>query len=291
MRREAIVACVALGVGTVGMTGCSSPVEPPPPAFNPGTPEVKNLSVAYPAGPYGVGEGSTIEDLQFIGYVNAVANTKTMQVIGLGDFYNPHGTDATYKPASAAEDDRLFPPSSQYGEGKKKPTVLAFDMASVWCAPCNLESRCVTPVHQHRYEPCGGGFMLQLQDGATPGVAATPKNLFSWAASLYKENFPVAIDPSGRIINAYAEQQAFPQNYIIDTKTMKIMAKVAGIPDAAFWATYESLLADPSCPAKQSTCQSDADCAAFAGTSCSTTCPANAFTCIPNACQVPGCTQ
>jgi len=273
----------------MSLLGCSTPAAEPTPKFDPGAPEPKNESTAYPAGPYGKGEGSIVENLSFIGYVNPVANTATMQRLQFADFYNPHAGDPTYKPASPAEDDRLFPPGSQYGEGTKKPTVIAFDMAAMWCPPCNEESRCVTPVREHRYTACGGGFFLEL-DQDVKGNPAVPKNLFTWAAKEYPAHFPVAIDPGDRIIRDYADQGAFPQNYIIDTRTMKIVAKRAGVPDAKYWATYESLLEDPSCPSKQSQCASDADCTTdFPGTTCSLTCPPDAFTCIAKSCQKSGC--
>jgi hypothetical protein len=251
MRSQTIVACVALGLGALGINGCTTTVEPPPPAFDPGPAlgQAKN-EIVYPAGPYGVGKGSTIPNFDFIGYANAVAKNDTMQAISLSDFYNKHGRDASYKPASPAEDDRLFPAGSQYGEGTPKPTVLAIDVASMWCGPCNLEAKCDIPGLHAQYAPCGGGFLLQLQDNNTPGTPAAPKNLFTWAVKEYKEDFTVAIDPEGRLGSLFAAD-AFPANFIIDLTTMKIVEAIAGVPDKPYWDLYETLLADPSCPAKQ----------------------------------------
>lgn len=252
MRSRLTVTCVALtlgALGAIGVAGCSSPVvEPPPPAYNGGLGQAKGAS-SYAAGPYGVGKGSTIPNFDFIGYANAVTKSDTMQSISLGDFYNPHGRDASYKPASAAADDRKFPAGSQYGAGLPKPTVLAIDVASVWCGPCNLEAKCDIPGLHAQYAPCGGGFLLQLQDGPNPGTAAVPKNLHSWASG-YAENFPTAIDPEARL-SALFSSDAFPGNFIVDLTTMKIVEIIAGVPDAAYWSQYEALLADPSCPAKQ----------------------------------------
>jgi hypothetical protein len=282
---------VVCGLTAFALVGCSSPppAPTPPPAFNPGATAqpAPAPQAAYPAGPYGVGVGSTVENLSFIGYANPVTSTKVMQEISVADFYNPHGRDKTYQPASPAEDDRLFPAGSQYGAGKSKPTVIAVDVASVWCGPCNAEARCSLPVRQQWYSACGGGLFLQLQDGPTVGTAATPKNLVNWAQKEYKEEFPVAIDPAERILSTIASQEAFPQNFILDTTNMKIVALVAGVPDATYWSSYEALLTDPTCPSKQKGCSADTDCAA--GTFCSTTCPANAITCLPNTCQASGC--
>lgn len=286
MKTQAILACAAASVTVLSFFGCASEEPPkPPPDFVPGAVQTKTEQAAYPNGPYGVGKGSIIPNFAFIGYVNAVEKNDTMQEIRLGDFYNPHGRDASYQPASPAEDDRLFPAGSQYGEGKAKPTVLSIDVASVWCGPCVLEAKCVLPVHHERYSACNGGLFLQLQDGATPGEPATPLNLKSWT-KIYKENFPTAIDPAGRLGTLFAAN-AFPQNILVDTTTMQIVEVIAGVPDDKYWSKYESLLADPSCPSKQPTCNSDADCPT--GKYCSTTCPANPATCILNSCQSAGC--
>jgi len=290
MKPQAILALAATSVALLSFFGCSTAEEPPaskpPPEFVPGAVQTTTQPAAYPTGPYGVGKGSIIPNFAFIGYANAVAKNDTMQEIKLGDFYNPHGRDAAYQPASPAEDDRLYPAGSQYGEGKAKPTVLAIDVASVWCGPCNAEAKCVLPVLYERYSACNGGLFLQLQDGNTPGEAATPKNLYNWTVKQYKEDFPSAIDPAGRLGALFAAN-AFPQNFIIDTATMEIVEVIAGVPDAAYWKKYESLLADPTCPAAQPTCTTNADCPT--GKYCSTTCPADPATCVIHTCQAAGC--
>lgn len=301
MKAHAFFACTALGAMVFSVFGCSQAdpggsgttattptgtvTNDPAPAFDPGAVQSKTQLLPYAPGPYGVGVGSVIPNYTFIGYVDPLANSASMQYISLGDFWNPHAGDTAYAPGSPAEDDRLFPPGSQYGEGKTKPTVLSIDVASVWCGPCNAEALCQLPVHQQRYAPCGGGLFLQLQDGPNYGDPATPKHLFNWTKK-YKEDFPSVIDPQGRL-GVLFEAQAFPQNILIDTRTMKIVEAIAGVPDAKYWAKFEALLADPTCPDKQPTCATNADCPS--GKTCSTTCPANAITCIKNSCQSAGC--
>lgn len=285
---KALALLATASVAALTAFGCSSAEPAPTPDFDPGAVQTKNVQAAYPAGPYGVGKGSILPNFSFVGFANAVEKNDSNQLIQMADFYNPHGKDSSYQPASAAEDDRLFPAGSPYGEGKPKPTVLAIDVASVWCGPCNLEAKCVLPVHHERYSACGGGLFLQLQDGGTPGVAATPKNLYNWAVKSYKEAFPTAIDPEGRLGTLFAAN-AFPQNFIIDLTTMEIVEVLAGVPDKDYWDKYEALLPDPSCVAKQPTCTSDADCPT--SKYCSTTCPANAVSCIAGACQAAGCSN
>jgi hypothetical protein len=286
--RAILAACAAVGALAITAVGCSSE----PLTWSAGTVETRNpaAAVAYPAGPYGVGKGSIIADLTFVGYANAVVKNDAMDYISLHDFYNPHGRDASWQPAAGEADDRLFPAGSPYGEGKKKPTVLAVDIASRWCGPCNEEAKCQLPEHHRVYGACGGGLFLQLQDGTTQGVAATPKDLYTWSVKYYKEDFPTAIDPEGRL-GVYFAANAFPQNLIIDLTNMQIVEVIAGVPDKKYWATYEKYLADPECPAQQPRCKTDADCP-DTKTACSINCPANPALCIPGACQLKNqCTQ
>src|SRR5687768_8034423 len=48
----------------------------------------------YPAGPYGVGVGSTLEDFAFLGWRDPVASNydiERMETVRLSEFYNPDG--------------------------------------------------------------------------------------------------------------------------------------------------------------------------------------------------------
>jgi len=223
MKSLASIVCVALGAIVTTAFGCSSE---PPPEFKPGSGQEKAPEAAYPEGPYGIGEGSIIANYQFIGYANAKLNNQTMQALQLADFYNPHGRDATYQPASGAADDRLFPEGSAYPAGTPKPTVLLIDIASVWCGPCNAEAGGVLPLQHKKYAPCGGEFFLQLADGPTQGTSALPKHLNNWTTK-YKVDYPSSIDPTYKL-QALFEASAYPTNLILDTTTMKIVKVIAG---------------------------------------------------------------
>ncbi len=230
MRSDAILACVTLGTLAVLAASCTQTVEAtpvPPPAFADTTGEAKAEAIEYPAGPFGIGVGSVIANYNFVGYADAATTTATMQALSLADFYNPHGRDPSYQPAAGEPDDRLFPADSGYeNAGKAKPTVLLIDIACVWCGPCNDEAGTIIPMKHDLYSACGGEFFLDLHDSLTPGTPATPTNLRNWT-SMYKVSFPAALDPSFQLDKLFAAQ-AFPQNMIIDTTTMKIAAVTAG---------------------------------------------------------------
>ena len=238
---SALMGCNVQGTGG----GSGDPGGDDPPTFPGGQGQDPIKPAAYPAGPYGISKGSIIANYQFVGYINSVVNNQTMQAIQLADFYNPHGRDPSYQPASPAEDDRLYPEGSPYGAGNKKPTVLALDVASVWCGPCNNEAKVELPPRYAKYAPCGGQFLLQLADGPTPGTPATPTHLYNWTKK-YVEDFPAVIDPSYKL-SALFKSDAFPANFIIDTTTMEIVEVISGVPSESYWAKYEQLLPDPSC--------------------------------------------
>lgn len=207
-------------------------------------PSSTGMEPAYPEGPYGLSPGDTVDDFDFQGFVNAHADKSTLQKIRLSDFYNPHGKDKSYKPADAESDDRLYPKGSQYGEGNKKPLALVIDIASVWCGPCNQEAKDLLPSLYKKYRPCGGEFLFQLSEGAAPGTEATQNNLAAWGTK-YDVEYPSTFDP-GRKLAALYSANSYPDGAIIDTTTMKVVTIINGVPDDAFWHTYESLL-DASC--------------------------------------------
>ena len=234
--RHYVFALTGIVVGTLALTGCTGTAESEEgsgqlaPAFPEGTGQQAAGAKAYPEGPYGIGKGSIIANYKFIGYANAVNSTAALQPIEMADFYNPTG-DGTY------------PAGSVMGEGNPKPKVALIDVASVWCGPCNFEAENVLPGLYDKYKPMGGEFILQLADGPTPGKAATSKSLFNWTTK-YDVNYPATIDPTYKL-SALFDQDAFPTNMIIDTRTMKIVEVIAGAPEAgsSFWKTYEKVIA------------------------------------------------
>lgn len=215
--------------GTSGSGGGDSGDGTLAPAFPEGTGQQAHGAKAYPAGPYGIGKGSVIANYKFIGYANAMKINNALQEIELADFYNPTG-DGKYEEGTVFE------------VGAAKPKVILIDVASVWCGPCNYEAANVLPGLYEKYKPLGGEFILNLADGATPGKAATQKNLYNWTTK-YDVNYPSVIDPTYKL-SALFDQDAFPTNMIVDTKTMTIVTVIAGAPEpgGSFWKTYEKVL-------------------------------------------------
>lgn len=209
------------------------------PEFPANSGQAAKAKPAYPAGPYGINTGSIAPDYEWVGYQNPALKNDATQSIRLSDFYNPHATDETYVPVDAAHDDRLFH-NDLYGEGTPKPRALAIDIGSVWCGPCNQEAKTVLPGLHTKYKPRRGEFLLQLGDSATQGKPATPKDLYNWTKK-YKVDFPSTIDPDYKLGELFVAN-AWPANVIIDTRTMRIVTSVAGVPADSYWAKFEKLL-------------------------------------------------
>jgi hypothetical protein len=260
MRIGALIAFASVGAMTFGLMGCSSSTPPPP--FEGGG-QTSNAPT-YPPGPYGTSVGSQVQNFDFVGYANEQADHTAMALIQLSDFYNPHAFDTEYNPASPEEDDRVFQPGTQYNPGTtpiQKPTVLNIDIASVWCGPCNEEAGSVLPVLHKMYAPCGGEFLLVLADGPTVGTAALPKNLYAWADK-YKENFPTAIDPEYKTEVIWAAE-AFPENIQVDTTTMTIIDRIAGVPPTQICSDETALCNTESAFGPTQLCASGASCQKF----------------------------
>jgi hypothetical protein len=233
----ALVATALLGCNEDGANG----VPAPPAALHIDAGDGGPEGPSYPAGPYGVQAGSVIADYLFSGFPNAKVQSDTLVPIHLSDFYNPHADDPSYKPADAAHDDRLYPPGSPYGEALPKPKAMSIDIASVWCGPCNIEAKMDLPPLHVKYRPQGGEFLLQLADSLTAGNPATQKDLYNWTKQ-YKVDYPATIDPTYKL-SALFDANSFPANLIVDLRTMKIVLVVQGVPDAGYWAQFESVLA------------------------------------------------
>jgi hypothetical protein len=239
-----LASVASLAFGALALAGCNEDpgADSDIPDFKPAPAPPSEFSGAYPAGPYGVTAGSTIQNFKpaWQGYVDAVASHGTLQSIQLADFFNPDADDPT-------SPDRLYPEGSQYGAGTPKPRALLIDVASVWCAPCNQEAATELPARYAKYKDCGGQFLFLLAEGISAGSPPTVENLKAWTGQ-YKVNYPATIDPN-RLLSALFGGGSYPDGAIIDTRTMRLVAVITGIPDDTYWKTFESLL-DASCLAK-----------------------------------------
>jgi hypothetical protein len=195
-----------------------------------GQPRAPDTDLPYAPGPYGLIEGSTLPNLAFYGWVDPLAagtDTALIVRIELAHFYNPTG-DGTY------------PEGTPFPAGSPKPKALLINMSGYWCPVCRDEAEIVLPGRYETYKPQGGEFLMVLADSNTPGIPATYSNLKNWA----NQNdivYPLVIDPRYQLGWTMPEP-AWPANFVVDPRNMKIIRTDVGAPSFGFWNAFLDVL-------------------------------------------------
>lgn len=201
-----VVAIVALAF-VVGGIGCGAPSDPTPNRAPP-------AGADYPAGPYGYGQGTTMENLSFLGKQSATATDYTplpMQTFALADV-------------------------------RKTSKLILIDGAARWCTPCNEDQPAMRAI-EASYADKGVTTMEVLVEGGAIGVTATSDDINRWAAQ-YQLAGIVAIDPAFELAK-YADVTTFPVYIVVRSSTMQI-EHLQGDPLAAkpIEPVLDSLLAE-----------------------------------------------
>jgi hypothetical protein len=158
---------------------------------------------AYPAGPYGLTEGSIIRNMEFLGWhqpATAQYALDATESVQLSDFYDP--------------------------TGEKGTELILVNSVAVWCGVCRGEyddlknSDTYQSLHARGLEMLG---LLFEDNNADP---ARYVDLINWS-SAYDVSFPFALDP-GFKSGVYFDRSATPMNMLIDAKTMQILVLMTG---------------------------------------------------------------
>jgi thiol-disulfide isomerase/thioredoxin len=179
-------------------------------AIRPDAGDVDAGDTGYPAGPYGVTEGSILANMTFAGYVAPAPES------GLGE----------YRESVTLADLRLL--GHRY---------LLFNVAALWCVPCQQEAR-ELPGDFAEWSPLGGGVASVLKEDES-FEPATRAHLDQWIRS-YATTYTMLHDPFGQIDFVLAPN-ALPMNLIIDLDTMAISSVRQG-DDPEFFDLYEARL-------------------------------------------------
>ncbi|MBK6517729.1 MAG: hypothetical protein IPG04_27320 [Polyangiaceae bacterium] len=219
MRTLLTTSLLSLAILSLGVAGCDSEESTNPidetPEFDGEPGQEPSAGVEYAEGPYGTEIGSTIPNFRFTGFVNSMEDASSAAFIQMADFYNPTG-------------DGVYPEGSPYGAGNPKPTMLMMIVSAGWCSPCRQEAEFLLPDHYADYGPRGGQFLTNLAEG-TDYETAEFTDLVSWT-SHFDTPWPSVIDPRLKLGDVM-EMMAFPGNMVVDTRTMTVVASIAGVAD------------------------------------------------------------
>jgi hypothetical protein len=174
---------------------------------------------AYPPGPYGTGEGATLENFAFLGWRDPVAaqyDLARLEPVQLADFYNP--------------------------DGRTNIRYLWINASAVWCSVCRAE---MTDIKNNginaEFQAKGVQLIGTLFEDNNSGPA-TPLDLKRWGeVPAHGIDFPLLLDP-GFKLGVFFTSDATPLNLLVEASTMRVVnASMGYSPD--YWQAVDELLA------------------------------------------------
>lgn len=157
----------------------------------------------YPEPPYGFVKGSTVPNLDFLGwYAPSDAGYDTTQVenIDLGQFYDP--------------------------TGDKGIELLMVNASAVWCSVCQAEFLDLKQSGTYDTLRPRGLEMLGVLFEDRDAQPARYSDMENWAR-VFEVKFPFALDP-GFKMGSFFDRSATPMNMVVDARTMKLLIAMTG---------------------------------------------------------------
>lgn len=172
----------------------------------------------YPAGPYGIGLGSTLENFGFLGWRDPVASNydeNALEEVRLGEFYDP--------------------------DGSKNIRLIWINASAVWCTVCRAEMIDIRDNGVNAaFKPRGVQLIVTLFEDNKSGPAK-PLDLHNWGnQNQYAIDFPLLLDPSFKL-GAFFTSDATPLNMLVDARTMKVIDATMGY-SLDYWQKVDRLL-------------------------------------------------
>jgi hypothetical protein len=173
----------------------------------------------YPAGPYGTGQGSTLEDFAFLGWRDPVAagyDVTKLEQVHLSEYYDP--------------------------TGQKGLKLIWINASAVWCSVCRAEMQDIKSNAVHAtFAPKGVQLIVTLFEDKNSGPAR-PLDLHNWGSDAkHQIDFPLLLDP-GFKLGAFFTSDATPLNMLVDARTMRVLDATMGY-STTYWSGVDKLLA------------------------------------------------
>lgn len=157
----------------------------------------------YPAAPYGFVEGSTVPNIDFLGWSEPTQvnyDVGQLESIDLASFYDPGGT--------------------------KGVELLLVSAVAVWCSVCQVEYLELRDDAIYDSFKDRGLEMLGVLFEDADALPARYDDLVTWTR-VFEVNFPFVLDP-GFKMGAFFDRSATPMNMLVDARTMQIMVALTG---------------------------------------------------------------
>lgn len=172
----------------------------------------------YPAGPYGTGEGATLENFSFLGWRDPVASgydVSKLERVSLAEYYNP--------------------------DGRSNVRLIWINASAVWCSVCKAEMKDINDKAIFAtYAPRGLQLIETLFEDKNSGPA-TPMDLKRWGElPAHSIQFPLLLDP-GFKLGAFFTSDATPLNMLVDASTMRVIDAQMGYSQD-YWKSIDKLL-------------------------------------------------
>lgn len=159
----------------------------------------------YPAGPYGVGVGSTLEDFAFLGWRDPVASgydINNMETVRMSEFYNP--------------------------DGRSEIKLIWINASAVWCSVCRSEMKDIKNQGINTTMRPMGLQMIETLFEDNDSLPARPIDLQKWGQVVdHSIDFPLVLDP-GFKLGSFFTSDATPLNMLVDATTMKVLETTMG---------------------------------------------------------------
>lgn len=172
----------------------------------------------YPAGPYGVGVGSTLEDFAFLGWRDPVTSEydiERLETVRLSEFYNP--------------------------DGRSDVKLIWINASAVWCTVCRAEMK---DINIQDIKGTMGPKGLQLIETLfedNDSLPAKPLDLQKWGQVVdHSIDFPLLLDP-GFKLGAFFTSDATPLNMLVDATNMRILDATMGY-SSDYWQRVDDYL-------------------------------------------------
>ena len=226
--RSSVVAFAAFAFGCSSSGGSSAPTDQGqqgPSGTSTQTVDKNPYGAEYPTVNIGIDArqgtrpGNLMRNFKFQGYKTPI-----------GTAVNPNGK---LEQVSLAE---YFDPELR---GAYK--VLHITVSSVWCSPCNEETKEMVAT-ANTVSGKGVLYFQALADGPSVGTGATIEDLDFWVKK-HKVNFTQVLDPSLKNFGGFFDAAAVPFNANIDLRSMEILSAGTGAPqdleaDVMKWVSW-----------------------------------------------------